>query len=170
SGSKSANLITIFVLIGAILGFGMWVGFKWSGKDDTATQQKMANIQPQPVTTPSQGEQAREQTPSASNDNAEISSTSPKQQDANHASEPVDHNTVPATVKLQLAHNTTKSSENRSAYETSHQTKQHNSVKDPTSPKESEDNWLSNKSIQQNDVAANNLSTQPEKQDPPAEV
>ena len=59
--SKSSNLITVFILIGAILGFGMWIGFKWSGNSNPLTQQKIANLQPQPVESIPENEQAQEQ-------------------------------------------------------------------------------------------------------------
>ncbi|HEY6977974.1 MAG TPA: FxLYD domain-containing protein [Chitinophagaceae bacterium] len=164
--SKSGNLVTVFILIGVILGFGMWVGLKWSGKNNTITQQKMANIQPQPVTAIPQSEAAQEQTSAAVNDNAETFSTSPKDQDTSYVNQPIERNTIASTTKSQPVRNPNKLTESKSVYET----KQQDPVKNSTPPQQSDANvLLSNKNIQENDVAAKSVAAQSEKLDNPTE-
>jgi hypothetical protein len=167
--SKSGNLITVFVLVATILGFGMWVGFKWSGKNNTITQQKMANIQPQPDKTlpqSPQNEEAREQILPAANDNAATSSPSSKEQDTNHVNQSTEHNTISVTTKSQPVRNTIENkSESKSVYEP----KEKETVKNFIPSEESNDDALANKNTQENHVAENNVAPPTEKQDHPAE-
>lgn len=178
SRGKSGNLITSFILIGAILGFGMWMGFKWSGNGNTLTQQKIANVQPHPVKTLPESEQPYEQNLPAADEtktsavtnetktsnNENKTSVSSKENSTNPVSQPVAHNTIPAIKKTQTSHSVDEFAESKSVY----QPKQKKSVKDFTPQEESKDVELYNKNVQQNDVAENNVRTEPKKQDPPS--
>jgi len=185
---KSGNLITVFILIATILGFGMWMGFKWSGNSNTLTQQKTANIQPQPVKTLPENEPVEEQNfpdvntkpetstinnepktstlnheSKTSNDNRKIST--PSKENGNRAvGQPVAHNTTPAIQKMQAPHGTNELAENKSVY----QPQQKKMEKDFTPPQKSNGVPLPDKNAQEKDVAENNASAEPKKQDPPA--
>jgi hypothetical protein len=164
--SKSGNLITVFILIATILGFGMWMGFKWSGTSSTGKEQKIANTQPRPVKTLPQSEQAEEQILPDLNNETKTSSVSSKAHNINHVNEPDAHNSVTATKKLQSIHNTSKQAESKSV----HQPLQKKTVKDFTVQQKSNDAPLPDKNIGENDVAENNIAaaTLPKKQDHPA--
>jgi hypothetical protein len=126
----------------------------------------MANIQPQPVTAIPQSEAAQEQTSAAVNDNAETFSTSPKDQDTSYVNQPIERNTIASTTKSQPVRNPNKLTESKSVYET----KQQDPVKNSTPPQQSDANvLLSNKNIQENDVAAKSVAAQSEKLDNPTE-
>jgi hypothetical protein len=175
---KSGNLITVFILIAAILGFGMWMGIKWSGNGNTLTQQKIASIQPQSVKTSPENEQPHEQNLPAADEtktsavnngtktsNNENKTSAPSNENStNPVSQPVAHNTIPAIKKTQTSHSVDEFAESKSVY----QPKQKKPVKDFTFQEESKDVEIYNKNVQQNDVAENNVRTEPKKQAPPS--
>lgn len=55
--SSSNSYATAAILVAAILGIGVWLGFKWSSRGGTSTEEKIVNTQPQ-SNTPVQNEEA----------------------------------------------------------------------------------------------------------------
>ncbi len=166
--SKSGNFITVLVLIIAIAGFAMWMGFKWSGKSNAITEQKVVNPQPQPDKSVAKNEEATEQILPANN---ETEPANNKTKDVSTV--PVSATTsdkhvvqtskIPASKKSQILSNTDKSrKENPSLVVLP---KEKKPVKDFAHQIKPNDIPLVNNNAAENEIAENKNIAPPRKQE-----
>src|SRR6266542_21234 len=146
--SKSGNFITVLVLIIAIAGFAMWMGFKWSGKSNAVTEQILP---------------ANNETEPANNKTKDVSTvpvsatTSDK-----HV---VQTSKIPASKKSQILINTDKSRKENSSLVVL--PKEKKPVKDFAHQIKPNDIPLVNNNAAENEIAENKNIAPPRKQEHP---
>src|SRR6266542_4172515 len=171
--SKSGNFITVLVLIIAIAGFAMWMGFKWSGKSNAVTEQKVVNPQPQPDKSVAKNEEATEQilpanneTEPANNKTKDVSTVPVSATTSDRLV--VETSKIPASKKSQILINTDKSrKENPSLVVLP---KEKKPVKDFAHQIKPNEIPLAKNNVAETDIAENrNVATPLKKQERPTE-